>query len=201
MQQDKPLPSISTTLRRGFRVSGIKQVESWVGNVDYILDSETTGLSPYDDEMIQLAIVDFSSGETIFNRHMLPPIPISSGAQRVHGKSMEWLEENNAVPFEEIYQEIYDLLLGKNVLAYSAAFDAAMLDNMCMKRELESINISCWYDALIPFSLVHGEWSSFRKEFKWQKLSRFNINGRKLHDAMTDCLVVYDFCQRILNNK
>lgn len=191
-------PSISLAMRNAFRVGGIKQVQAWPGEIDYILDSETTGLSPYEDEIIQLAVIDFTTGETLLNRYMIPSVPISSGAQRVHGKTIEWLKENNASTFKEVYDDIFQLLLGSSILAYSATFDASMLDNMCVKQGLDPIQPLCWYDAMIPFALIHGEWSSYRKEFAWKKLSNFNINNRQLHDAVSDCLVVHDFCQTIL---
>lgn len=41
-----------------------------------VLDTETTGLNPWQDRIIELAIVAFASGETLFHSYFNPEIPL-----------------------------------------------------------------------------------------------------------------------------
>ena len=56
-------------------------------------DTETTGLNSFNDEVLQLSIIDADSGETLFNKYMKPTHTDSwEQAQAVNGITPEMVD-------------------------------------------------------------------------------------------------------------
>ena len=195
MQKDRP--SITQVTRKAFQRTGLNLALHLYDVIDYGLDLETTGINILKDEAIQLGVVELKTQDIHHNHHLLPTVPISTGAQRIHGKDEQWLKDNNAVPFEEVYEEVAVSLKGKIIAGYNVAFDACILDNMCARRGLPPIEVGMWVDLMPCFTLIKGRWSTTRKGFAWPKLAEFNILKRELHDAISDCLVISDYLHHI----
>lgn len=195
MQKDRP--AITQTMRKAFQRTGLDMALYLYGITDYVLDCETTGIDILKDEAIQVGVVDVKDNEIIMNWHLLPSVPISKGAQRIHGKDEQWLKDNNAVAFEEVYEELAASLKGRIIAGYNVAFDACILDNMCTRRGLPPIEVGMWVDLMPCFALIKGRWSTTRAGFVWPKLAEFNINKLLLHDAVSDCLVICNYLQHI----
>ncbi len=104
-------------------------------------DTETTGLSSRSDRAVSYGFVVYESGTVTREEHFFvdPEIPISAGAQRVHGLSYdtlrEWREDGRALGFAAGVNRAVSLLaseisrgavvVGANV----ALFDLAMLSS------------------------------------------------------------------------
>ncbi|MCK5021015.1 MAG: 3'-5' exonuclease [Candidatus Peribacteraceae bacterium] len=199
MQTNKK-PSISNETRHAFRRPAIEMCLHLFDQIDYVLDLETTGLNVIHAEAIQVGVVELKTRHPIINDLLLPPIPIDKGATRVHGKDEKWLKDCNAEKFTEEYAKYYKSLLdGKVIAGYNVAFDACILDNMCVRRGFTPIAPAGWIDVMPIFNLIYGQWSTKRHNFAWQKLAKFNVEKRELHDAVTDCLVVCDYMHHIVN--
>ena len=99
-----------------------------------IVDTETTGLE-YDDEIIQLAIVDLD-GSVLFESRFRPSAEMTPGAEDVHGMSAESLADAPYLPTDP---EIRKILQNRVVAAYNGDFD---------ERMLRRYNLSCveWCD-------------------------------------------------------
>jgi len=195
MQKDRP--SITQTTRKAFQHTGLDMALYLYGIIDYALDLETTGIDIIKDEAIQLGVIELKTTKVLLNHHFLPTVPISAGAQRIHGKDEQWLKDNNAVKFEEVYEEVAASLKGKVIAGYNVAFDACILDNMCARRGLPPLEVGMWVDLMPCFTLIKGRWSTTRKGFAWPKLAEFNIHKLELHDAISDCLVICNYLQHI----
>lgn len=139
-----------------------------------ILDSETTDL---DGEIIELAIINLK-GEVVFNKRFNPILPISDGAQAVHGITAEMVAD--APRFAECAAEVAKLLTNAGVvLIYNAAFDTARLSQTFKLHgaEIQGYDSDCimeWYAQYC------GQWSDYHKSYRWQPLG----GG---HDALGDC--------------
>jgi DNA polymerase-3 subunit epsilon len=106
-------------------------------------DTETTGLNPKEDFIIQLACVKFekATGDVIAEKswYIKPAhsYTISPKAQEVHGLTKEFINENG-VYFKEIYQEFFKLIEDSDLLTYNGnSFDIKFLNEECKRWGLE----------------------------------------------------------------
>ena len=195
MQKDKP--AISQETRKAFQRTGLAMALHLYDSIDYVLDLETTGINVLKDEAIQIGVLSLKTGQILYNQYLLPSVPISSGAQRIHGKDEQWLKDNEAIQFEEVYEDLAFSLKGQVIAGYNVAFDACILDNMCARRGLPAIEVGMWVDLMPSLALIKGRWSTYRKGFAWPKLAEFNVLKRELHDAISDCEVISDYLHHI----
>ena len=101
-------------------------------------DTETTGCS-WRDEICQIAAVEYLAGEAsrTFAAYICPSCPMSWGAYRVHGLSMDFLRENGDAPGNAM-RAFFDFV-GDDVLlvAHNSPFDMRMVRQECRKFGLE----------------------------------------------------------------
>lgn len=84
------------------------------------LDTETTGLSPIRDRIVELAIVA-ADGRPLFDSLLDPGIPIPWEATRVHG-----IDDDKVCgmpTLEEAWSSVRSILAGRTVVIYNASFD------------------------------------------------------------------------------
>lgn len=97
---------------------------------EYIaLDTETTGLSPKGDRILEIGAVKFDpvTGETgeEFHRYVNPGVPIPPEVAKVHGITEEMLADKP--PFEEIAEELEEFVGDAHVVIHNAQFDVGFL--------------------------------------------------------------------------
>ena len=125
------------------------------------LDTETTGLSPPRDEILEIGILD-DKGRTLVDslvrseNHRTWP-----GAQAIHGISPS--DVANAPTLDELRSVIIEAVRGKEIVIYNAVFDSRFLPELVYAAE-----IKC---CMLPFAEVYGEWNDFCQNYKWQKLT------------------------------
>lgn len=94
------------------------------------LDTETTGLTAGIDRLIEIGIVETIDGEFTHNNlemRIKSPVPISYGAQKVHGISDHDLR--NEKPFADRVPELLNYLSGAyEIIIHNALFDTSFLD-------------------------------------------------------------------------
>lgn len=151
------------------------------------IDTETTGLSSRDDEVIQVGIVDAWSGKTLLSTYVRPE------------RHMEWpeaMEVNGITPDmvadapsqEEVANRVQELVDSAELcLAYNAPFDGPFLRRMGVsfaKTRLE--------DIMIPYARVYHEWDDYHCDYRWQKLGNaaaqvgYDWSGERAHGADAD---------------
>ncbi|MCG8313772.1 MAG: 3'-5' exonuclease [Pseudomonadales bacterium] len=126
------------------------------------LDSETTGLDPARDELLEIAIVDHN-GATLFNSLIKPSPanPIWPEAEAIHGITPEMVA--NAPALSEISTQIEAAVSGKDVIIYNSDFDAAFLGPLLSSANSIKCCMEHWAEHI-------GEWSEYHGSYRWHKL-------------------------------
>jgi DNA polymerase III subunit epsilon len=91
------------------------------------LDTETTGLEPGRESIIEIAcveIVDRRVGKT-WHTYVKPRCRVSEGARAIHGISDEFLKDKPT--FKEVYKEFSDFIGSDELIAHNAPFDMNFL--------------------------------------------------------------------------
>jgi DNA polymerase-3 subunit epsilon len=161
-----------------------------------ILDSETTGLSPYTNEIIQLAVLD-SRGDVLLDTLIRPQRPErmfeagDSGvsAYNIHGIHPDTLKD--APTFPDIYPQLRAALAGRVVVTYNADFDYSMVAGECERHLLEPVESEDVYCAMVAYSQYAGDYSSYWGNYRWQALPGGS------HSALSDCRAVLALIQRM----
>lgn len=134
------------------------------------LDTETTGLGN-EAEIIDLAVVD-SSGAVLIDTLIAPVRPIPAETTRVHGIVDN--DVRNAPVWAEVYPLVAELLRGRPIVVYNAAFDRRMMTACCTAAGFE-IEEREWHCAMLHYARYAGVRSS-------HKSNRFRLH--KLGDAL-----------------
>lgn len=170
-----------------------KKITTFESNKFVILDCETTGLGE-SDEIIQLAIINMQ-GEVLFDS-LIKPSPrkrISPDATKIHGISRETLKDSPS--FGDILGNVQTILNGKNIITYNASYDRRLFLQTVKKyphssQEIEKIAAK-FVCAMKQYSEYIGEWSEYKKDYKWQKLPGGD------HTALGDCLATLEIIKKM----
>ena len=154
------------------------------------LDSETTGLVPGQDRIIEIAAVVFDpatgqpTGES-FHRDLDPEQEIPAEAVAIHGKTWDMLKGNPR--FSDIALELVDFVKDANVVIHNANFDLRHL-----QAEFEKLNRPSLQ------SVVAEVTDTLKLARKFCKVSANDLDSlcaaygvasapRALHSALDDC--------------
>ena len=164
-----------------------------------VFDTETTGLNPYSDEIIQFSACD-GDGKTLLNTYIRPVF---------HDEWLEASKVNNIYPETVKDAPTIDHIAGliKGVLAsadrmligYNTGFDLAFIGQFYNPSDDVQI-----IDAMKMFALIYGEWNDYYGDYQWQTLSTaanyYNYKF-KVHDSMEDVKATLFVYQKIIANK
>ena len=162
-----------------------------------VIDTETTGLDPEMDELLQVSIID-SDGNALFNSYFKPCAKSWADAQRVNGISPEMVQ--GAPSISEKIAEINEIMTqADKIIGYNTSFDLDFLNNngLIISEGAEIV------DVMEMFAPIYGEWSDYYGSYKWQKLTvaadyyEYDWSSRPegAHNSLADCyatLHVYD---------
>ncbi|MBN3957487.1 3'-5' exonuclease [Nostoc sp. NMS8] len=153
-----------------------------------ILDTETTGLSN-NAEVIQIGLLT-SSQE--YQTLVKPTIAISEAASEIHG--IYDRDVVQALPFEQIFLDVWKFLSDKDVIIYNSEFDLKVIRNSLKARGIQIAfpnsdrrncriftNGGSIHCAMHYYSQYVGEWNEYHGNYKWQKLPGGD------HSALGDC--------------
>lgn len=116
-----------------------------------VVDTETTGCSR-DDQICQLAAAEYVAGRLTrtMNVYVKPTCAMNYWAERVHGISMEFLDEHGIAPVDAL-ERFFDFL-GANALfvAHNVPFDKGMIE-----RECRQFDFACAPDGIETCDTVH----------------------------------------------
>ncbi len=125
------------------------------------LDTETTGLDPDYDEVLEIALVDHT-GNVLLNTYVRPERHTKwREAQNVNGISLEMVA--NAPTFAELKETIENIVCGEHVRIYNASFDQGFVDLS------SAAEVSC---VMLDYAEFRGQWSSFHGNYSWHRLTR-----------------------------
>ncbi|MBT6277514.1 MAG: 3'-5' exonuclease [Chromatiales bacterium] len=146
------------------------------------LDTETTGLHPPEDKVVEIAIAD-SDGRVLLDTLVNPGRPIGF-ATTIHHITDEMV--SSAPFFESLLPDIQRIVRGNNIVIYNAGFDTKFFPD----KLTGAGKISC---AMLKFAPMFGETDARRGSYKWQKLANAakHIGYRwegNAHRALADVL-------------
>lgn len=126
----------------------------------FYLDTETTGLSPRADRIVEVAVID-EAGHSCIDTLINPGRPIGD-ASRIHGITDAMVR--HAPSLLEVVPMIEALIAGHRLVIYNAGFDVPFFPG----RLASAASIDC---AMLRFAPIYGERSSGYQDYKWQKLT------------------------------
>lgn len=154
-----------------------------------VIDTETTGLDPHKDELLQVSIIDGVYNK-LYDSYFKPYAESWDEAQSVNGISPEMVL--NAPKISEKASEISNILCGaKRIIGYNTYFDLNFLKNngIIIPDDAKII------DLMPIFAQIYGEWNKYRRSYKWQKLTTaadyygydWNRLSEGAHNSLADC--------------
>lgn len=157
---------------------------------EIVIDTETTGLDMFEDELLQVSIID-TDGNVVFDSYF-KPIRHNEWyeAQNVNHISPEMVAD--APTIYEKAAEINAIISQADlVIGYNVGFDLMMLAN----NGVISIKDIKSYDVMERFAEIYGEWSEWHQNYKWQSLARaakycgydWSRQNGKEHNSLADC--------------
>ena len=97
---------------------------------EIFLDTETTGLDPEKNRLIEVAAMTFidrkPEEQMVFHEYCNPQQPIDAEAVKVHGMDAQFLADKPL--FADIAGRLQDFLRGGDVFIHNAEFDTGFLD-------------------------------------------------------------------------
>lgn len=162
-----------------------------------VFDCETTGLDPEHDEILQLSIID-GNCNVLFSSFIKPLEKKTwEAAQAIHGISPDDVADAPA-PCEVIDQIQKIFNDHKLHIAYNGCFDK----NFLYKWGID-FGSAVYYDVMLAFAPIYGEWNDYYGEYKWQKLIKcaayYNYEF-KAHDALEDVKATLHCFQKMMEN-
>lgn len=164
-----------------------------------IVDTETTGLFPANDRVLQVGVVIVRGDGTIerqFATHIKRLVfkPGRLGAHHVHGITRSDLLRG--MPLEVALSELQDMLQGALFTAHNAAFDLGFL-----RAEATRANFAL--DIPSHVCTLRMSRALDPKSTRSHKLSeiakRYNIVNERQHDALADALITAAVLPRLLD--
>lgn len=143
--------------------------KDWVPKENLIcVDLETTGLSPYYDEILQVTILD-GYGKVLLNEYCRPE----------HVESWEEAEEVNHItpgmvrdkkPFSAYVPQINKIFEDAEIVVgyNSNNFDLEFLKNAGV--QIDAGKEKRYYDVMEEFAPIYGEWNEYHHDYRWQTL-------------------------------
>jgi DNA polymerase-3 subunit epsilon len=147
---------------------------------------------PFDDEIIQLAIVDFG-GDILFETLLKPTNPISPEAHGVHGITDKDLD--NAPTFSSFHDTIANLIRNRCLVAYNADFDRRLLVQTCDKYNLPIFEIERWDCVMEKYACFWNKRdtnNNFIRQSLTTACAQQGISTKGAHKASKDCLLTLE---------
>ena len=148
-----------------------------------VFDTETTGLKPDEDEILQISIID-GEGRTLLNSYVSPYRKNSwPKAQRVNGIGRETVLD---APYPHELIPVVRGIFGsaKTLIAYNNPFDLSFLAKWGVSPEGKE-----QVDVMLEFAEMYGEPDEKHGGFKWKKLvfaADYYGYSYRAHDSLED---------------
>tara|TARA_B100000768_G_C11275837_1_gene375913 strand:- start:1943 stop:2614 length:672 start_codon:yes stop_codon:yes gene_type:complete len=168
---------------------------------EIFLDTETTGLSPYDKhKIVEIACIetnDLTTTNRVFHKIINPMRDVPEGAYKVHGFSTEFLK--NKETFDKVANEFLEFIKNKKIIIHNANFDLSFLNyelKLIRKNEIKRDNI---IDSL---EIARGKFPGTSNSLD-ALCKRFGIDlsRRTKHNALLDCELLREVYINLLDAK
>ncbi|MBI2118713.1 MAG: single-stranded-DNA-specific exonuclease RecJ [Elusimicrobia bacterium] len=157
-----------------------------------VLDLETTGLSLWDHEIIEVGALLLRNFVPCGQFHSLvrPTKPISKGAEQVHGITLEMVKD--APQLKEVLPKLLKFIGDRTIIAHNAKFDLGFLQTAVQKimgREFQNNTIDTLSLSRTIFPFESHALGALAKELK--------IEMKQAHRSLDDCLATAIVYKRI----
>lgn len=167
------------------------------------LDTETTGLA-VGDEVIEIAVTDGKTGNTLLNSLVRPNVRIDPKAEEVHKISNA--DVALAPTWPEVREKLIEAVKGKTIVIYNAQFDIRLL-----MQTNASWNLNCngmfganeYFCAMVEYARrvkIYNVFHRSNRNFKLVKAAE--LEGipvtEELHRAVADTKLTRDLIVKIL---
>ena len=170
-----------------------------------IIDTETTGLSTAEDEILQLAIINADTGAVLYNQYHRPlHHDVWLEAAAVNGISPEFVSGCEPITSDLCRAKIQDILnQAEEIIGYNTWYDLRMLESAGFNANTVYKRIR---DAMRMYAAYHGEWSETHGGYKYKSLifaaqDLGYVWEGAAHDALGDCMatryVYQEMCAQI----
>ena len=153
-----------------------------------ILDTETTGLDPSQGHrIIEIAAVEMVNRQLTgnhFHCYLNPDREIDTGAQQVHGISLEFLQDKPR--FADVVQEFLTFVRSGQLIIHNAPFDVGFLNHELAMIQHEVLGTYC--DGVIDTLRLAKELHPGQKNNLDALCRRYGVDNsnRTLHGALLD---------------
>jgi DNA polymerase-3 subunit epsilon len=164
----------------------------WTDTVDcVVLDTESCG-GRKEDEIIQIGIVRPQTGEILFNSLVKPSecVYFNKYASAVHGITPDMLHD--APTIQDIWDELYRLLVNNHIIAYNESADRRMLMQTLDNWSIEKPEIE-WHCAMKRYKEFSGKTVPLTVACQEMNVKAGN------HDAVGDALATARLIYRMKN--
>jgi len=162
---------------------------SQLGSLVFI-DTETTGLNPVVDRVIEVGLVRVENGNITekYSKIINPTIPVPEESYKMTGIKKK--EIKNAPTFNEVKFEIFSLLKGALFVAHNAKFDYDFLD-----QEFKLVDVPFSFPWLCTVKLTRELYPYFPRHDLDTISRRLNIKINKRHRAFDDAASLWEVLQ------
>ena len=159
---------------------------------EIILDTETTGLDPFDGHrIVEIGALEMRNKVVTGNKfhfYINPERDMPTEAYRIHGISGEFLKTKPL--FAEIVDDFLNFIDGARLVIHNAPFDIKFLNYELSKVNKPSFELAHAVDTLIMarkmFPGARSSLDALCKRF------RIDNSGRQLHGALKDAALLAD---------
>lgn len=172
---------------------GIREMSDWSSMTWLCIDTETTGVDPIRDRVVELAAVQFRGGEVQRRMGMLiqPGVPIPEEATAVHGIRDE--DVAGSPTLAQVQERFLAHVRAAEVLVgYNWPFDAAFLEAAMGEGWREAIEGKPVIDALVVvrFDQVGRYWKGAGRHKLESAARQLGVEWEgRAHRASADCVV------------
>ncbi len=157
-----------------------------------IVDVETTGMSPFHDRVIEVAIIRISKNKIVdkFTTLLNPQTHVSPYISMFTGITNQDLVD--APLFEDVKDKIQELLEGAVFVAHNVRFDYSF-----MKSELKRSGSYFKAKTFCTVKLSRRLFPDYRSHSLESVISRFNFKFKNRHRAYDDAYVLWQFINKV----
>jgi len=156
------------------------------------VDIETTGSSVLTDKILEIAIICVDNDKVVkeFNTLINPQMPFSPFIEMMTG--IEPRDVVDAPIFEDVQQEIYELLQNRLFVAHNVGFDYGFI-----KHEFKRLGLSFQADRCCTVKLSRHFFPQYRRHNLDSLIERFGFECESRHRAYSDTSVLWQFYQQL----
>ena len=159
------------------------------------VDTETTGLLPHKDRVIEIGLVRVENGKEVDRFHTLlnPGVSLPDIITEITGLTDN--DVTDAPKFADIADELAELLDGALFVAHNADFDLRFI-----QHEFARVNQEFAPEQLCTVKLSRALFPNERRHNLAALIERYGFAAEKRHRAFDDALVVWNFLEHVKKN-